>query len=323
MRMKRNYQMIVILIGCFLFLCASALGERLIIPTETEEIAKEAFYGDTSLDEVVLPDGIKTIGDFAFAESSLRKINLPDSLNTIGTDALGTDINIEISAEEGSMAYQWALDHGFTPGSQKTQQTVVVPMSVNFPKNISGLEGVINQLKVSESSGSSKKTVTALYPNYRIYAFYDTVTGKLSTTDDVQLDGYGATAGVKPYNVVASYNHKDQLINRCFVVQDTHDSVSSVEWMDWYGLEGGYYCQRLIRTADKEEAYYFITEEGTTKSFFDSDNMVEIPQNTWMHIVVEDGTIITCEETPENEYTHLLVNIEFTDELDILNYPNM
>ena len=43
-------------------------------------IQAEAFCGDTSLDKVVLPDGIKRIESRAFADSTLTEINLPDSL---------------------------------------------------------------------------------------------------------------------------------------------------------------------------------------------------------------------------------------------------
>ena len=48
-----------------------------------EVIEVEAFYGDDSLDEVVLPEGTVSIGSRAFANSSLRRINLPDSLTII------------------------------------------------------------------------------------------------------------------------------------------------------------------------------------------------------------------------------------------------
>lgn len=98
---------------------APALADDVLrIPTGTTAIEAEAFFGDTSLGEVVLPEGIKTIGANAFACSSVTKINLPKSLVSIDNTALPTPGTVEVTASAGSDAYTWAVGKGYiVPGS--------------------------------------------------------------------------------------------------------------------------------------------------------------------------------------------------------------
>ena len=42
-------------------------------------------------EEVVLPESVKKIGDYAFSEiAALKEINLPDSITEIGTEAFAS-----------------------------------------------------------------------------------------------------------------------------------------------------------------------------------------------------------------------------------------
>ena len=74
-------------IALLLCLACCASAAELKLPASVKVIEKEAFRSDTSLDKVLLPDGIRTIGDFAFHQSSLTEINFPASLRTIGVQA--------------------------------------------------------------------------------------------------------------------------------------------------------------------------------------------------------------------------------------------
>ena len=109
----RVFAMILAMIYVF---TAGALADTLALPSALKVIDAEAFYGDTSLDEVTLPDRIEEIRDRAFAGSSVRKINLPDSLRLIADDAFsGTSIE-ELMVEAGdTYAYRWAYDHDYAP----------------------------------------------------------------------------------------------------------------------------------------------------------------------------------------------------------------
>ena len=96
-----------------LSLVVPSLGDVLLLPADIKVIGKEAFYGDDSIDEVVLPEGIEVIGERAFANSGLTKINLPSSLTaySIANNALDPDVHVDV--EEGTDAYDWAVENGF------------------------------------------------------------------------------------------------------------------------------------------------------------------------------------------------------------------
>lgn len=101
-------KLVILFFACLLWSVSCA--DTLSLPGSLTVIEEEAFYGDTSLDEVVLPEGITEIGSLAFAESSLRTVNLPISLNSIADDAF--DESVIITAT-GGMAYIWAVEHGY------------------------------------------------------------------------------------------------------------------------------------------------------------------------------------------------------------------
>lgn len=61
--------------------------EKIDIPSSVEEIGERAFSRCSSLREVVLYDGTKIIGDYAFAGSGLETIKLPSSIENISDGA--------------------------------------------------------------------------------------------------------------------------------------------------------------------------------------------------------------------------------------------
>ena len=108
-------------VSAFLVLCLFvgdlgliALAESVLaLPSSTIGIEEEAFYGAHSIDRVVLPEGILEISNRAFANSSIKTINLPSSITYIADDAFdGTMLN-NVSAVEGTYAYDWAVAHHY------------------------------------------------------------------------------------------------------------------------------------------------------------------------------------------------------------------
>ena len=67
--------------------CPVGKTGTITIPSTVKTINEYAFYKCNKPFTAVLPQGIKTIGNSAFAASGLRKINLPDSLTSIGNGA--------------------------------------------------------------------------------------------------------------------------------------------------------------------------------------------------------------------------------------------
>ena len=50
---------------CLLACCGIAAAETLTLPADVTAIEEQAFYADASLDQVVLPEGLQTIGSKA------------------------------------------------------------------------------------------------------------------------------------------------------------------------------------------------------------------------------------------------------------------
>ena len=93
-----------------LVFAAVAYAGTLELPMDLESIGEEAFMGDTSLSNVVVPAGTTSIGTRAFADSSLATIHIPDSVNFIDPGAFsGTDATIVSSPK--AYAHLFALKY--------------------------------------------------------------------------------------------------------------------------------------------------------------------------------------------------------------------
>ena len=80
--------MVSFLIIVFCMICvSSSFAATVTLPKEIQSIEDETFMGDTSIDEVILPESIRAIGSQAFAYSSISSVFLPSSIEYIGPDA--------------------------------------------------------------------------------------------------------------------------------------------------------------------------------------------------------------------------------------------
>ena len=104
---------VVFLMFILCFTVAHADNGVLRLPADIAVIEEEAFYGDSTLNKVILPQGIEKIGSRAFADSSLRQINLPDSLSygLIAPDAFDGSQLQYVLVSDNSPACKWALEH--------------------------------------------------------------------------------------------------------------------------------------------------------------------------------------------------------------------
>ncbi len=101
---------------CFMY----SFLERIILPEEMpnlERIGKKAFYWNTFFTGVNLPDSVKIIDEFAFAESNIAAMEkLPSSLETIGAGAFAGSNFITLTIPTGvkqldTNIFDWATFH--------------------------------------------------------------------------------------------------------------------------------------------------------------------------------------------------------------------
>lgn len=135
----------------------TAGAATLSLPNSLQTIEEEAFYGDTSLDEVILPEEIKTIGERAFANSSIATIYLPASINSIADDAF-QNTSVIGTGLPGTYAHQWFTNHGLVYVTETT------PVDDFEWETINGIEA-----KITKYKGSDKRVfVPALIDDYDI-----------------------------------------------------------------------------------------------------------------------------------------------------------
>ena len=119
--MKPSRRLFAILLVLAMLLTNSgmtALAEAVMnMPAALQIIDEEAFYGSTSIDKVVLSDNVTEIRARAFANSSLSEINLPDSITFIAEDAFDGPEKVTVTANPGTYAYNWAVDHNYISDS--------------------------------------------------------------------------------------------------------------------------------------------------------------------------------------------------------------
>ena len=92
-------------------------GYKTILPASLITIENEAFEG-TAITNVVLPESVETIGDYAFANiKTLRNISVPNSTIYIGTNTFKGSSNVTITGTPKGYARAWAYENGipFSP----------------------------------------------------------------------------------------------------------------------------------------------------------------------------------------------------------------
>lgn len=113
--MKKTRRMLLTAAVLLLFtlFCTSACAEEavLVLPQALTEIEAQAFYGDTSIVNVIPPQGIQKIGSEAFAGTSLQRIILPWDPEIADNAFSGTHIQCLV-ALPNSPAGHWAEEHG-------------------------------------------------------------------------------------------------------------------------------------------------------------------------------------------------------------------
>jgi len=113
--MSRKGQKLGAIFLALILLCADicTIAEAvatLNLPSSLRIIDEQAFYGNTSIEKVIVPDGTTEIRSKAFAGSSLTEIELPGSLTFIAEDAFENCGTFKVIVPEDCYAYEWAVE---------------------------------------------------------------------------------------------------------------------------------------------------------------------------------------------------------------------
>lgn len=120
--MRRHCKAVSMLLAVFLLAgllspCTPVRAAAGVItwPAGAKIIESRTFYGDQSLDSVVIPENVEEIHSEAFADSSLREITLPSTITFIDETAFtGSNLSaVHVDKDPNSYAYNWMRDHGY------------------------------------------------------------------------------------------------------------------------------------------------------------------------------------------------------------------
>ena len=113
------------------------------LPSSLLVIEDEAFMG-SAFEDVVIPEGVESIGARAFADNhSMKTVKIPGSVTAIGIDAFDGANRLLIIGEGGSYAEKWAVIHhvAFIPADHTV--TLHVTGSMDRHEALEAESGVI------------------------------------------------------------------------------------------------------------------------------------------------------------------------------------
>lgn len=161
--------------------CALAGAEAtLALPAELKIIEEEAFYGNASLEKVIVADGTTEIRSKAFAGSSLTELVLPGSLTYIAEDAFKGCGEIVLTVPENCYAYDRCVELGLIRVQEPAELESAHPYADDF------------DYTWTYDAGEGTESITITFSNkteteegYDFIYFY--------TLDDEELGKYSGT----------------------------------------------------------------------------------------------------------------------------------
>lgn len=167
--MKSRAASLLFLSVIILLLClGTATGEEgpvFVLPAGLVEIEEEAFSG-TAVQNVVLPDGLQSVGDNAFENTEeLKDVYVPSSVETLSDSAFPENGQLVIHGTEGSAAQKWAEKHrvAFAPRTawrttaQDEKPKDSPDTGIGLLQKGDGLPGPMNRFSRARADGKSMR----------------------------------------------------------------------------------------------------------------------------------------------------------------------
>ena len=117
------------LLLCMMLLIGTASAATLQLPGSLQRIEAEAFMGDTSLADVIIPQGTTTIGARAFKNSSVARVTVPASVTSIAADAFDGCRTVTLVVVRNSYAHTWCVEKGVRYQIAESTATAVYNVS--------------------------------------------------------------------------------------------------------------------------------------------------------------------------------------------------
>lgn len=167
----------------------------LILPSALQVIDEEAFYGNTSIEKIIVPNGTTEIRSKAFADSSLAELQLPNTLTFIAADAFDGCSEFALIVPKNCYAYDRCVELGLIH-EEKPNPSVIEsahPYADDFDYTWvydagEGTEGVTITFSADTETEED-------YDFIYIYTLNDVQVGKYSGTElaskSVTVDGTG------------------------------------------------------------------------------------------------------------------------------------
>lgn len=135
------------------------------VPSSVTAIDDYAFWGCTSLSSVNIPDSVTFIGNRAFRDcTSLREITLPDSLTYIGGYIFANCPDITVHCNEGTYAWQYAVDNGLIPPpvttTAETTPPVVTEPAVTTATEVTVITPEAETTEITEAATETTEILT-------------------------------------------------------------------------------------------------------------------------------------------------------------------
>ena len=164
----------------------AAAGETLTIPRDVTRIEDEAFRDDISLDEVILPEGLKTIGAYAFAGSSVKRMYLPKSLSSIDPTAFDECENLLCWGPTGSYGQAFCRDHHIEFENSGAKLRALLIGETDYTVRLNGPDNDVSCMNAVLSGMGWNVTARTEATYEEIYELIDS-TFSGATNDDVSL----------------------------------------------------------------------------------------------------------------------------------------
>ena len=151
----------VLLLVLVLLLCTSASSEAVLqLPAGTKTISSQTFFRNSSLNIVILPEGLETIESMAFAFSSVRMVYLPESVKSIASDAFASCTVIGYGKKSGTYAANFFNSHS---GLKYVQETPANLFTYEDTESstclITGYTGSIADILLPRTAPDGKKVI--------------------------------------------------------------------------------------------------------------------------------------------------------------------